>query len=661
MTVIDQIAGVNTSVVIKAPVRVASASNIVLSGLQTVDGEVLAAGDRVLAWGQTDAVENGVYDVSSNAWTRSLDFNGDADVVRGTKVLVLDGTYSQSEFYLTTDAPVIDTSEMTFTQLTLPDVATITALLTSIQADIATNASDIALRALINSEALTGTPTAPTPALDDISTKIATTEFVDSLLGAENAAPDDLNDVDKSGTYGVDSSTTQNKPLANGVLLHFERQGSSGVHLQVFLSRTTGSLGEIFVRSANANVWTAWVQSATQDYVETQFATTDKIAPAVIRPVTPGDLSLGRYGAIGTGSSSVDTQAWQDVCQDVFDAGGGIVRVPPGRFLIEAAGFTSTQDIGDAEGNGVTIQGAGDLNTVFETEGKLFDWETPTARDIALQMMGFSIHMATAGDNGTLVRATQVEGGLSSTSRVHVQNVSVRPASSVYETAYFDTAFLVNNVYWPKFVDCEITQPRGGAVTLATTQLGSACIDLDGCYGPEIYRIKAWGAARGLSYDVTANPGGEGGYIRDSVFVHNIVGAYVRSAGTEPALEISGSHFNNKDTGLHLIQKKLVDISKCLFYNVETSAYTDVLIDNCDIVNVDYSRFHFGGNTSRKHIHVTGGSTNSFFRHNIHNSDGTAHELDSGTDTIDIFRPWYGPEVDTQVNNLGATNVTITA
>lgn len=50
----------------------------------------------------------------------------------------------------------------------------------SVSGSISTINSSLALKAPINNPAFTGTPTAPTPAADDSSTKIATTAFVDA-------------------------------------------------------------------------------------------------------------------------------------------------------------------------------------------------------------------------------------------------------------------------------------------------------------------------------------------------------------------------------------------------------------------------------------------------------------------------------------------------
>lgn len=50
----------------KDPVRVASTANIAtLSGLLTIDGITLVAGDRVLLKDQTTASQNGIYTASS--------------------------------------------------------------------------------------------------------------------------------------------------------------------------------------------------------------------------------------------------------------------------------------------------------------------------------------------------------------------------------------------------------------------------------------------------------------------------------------------------------------------------------------------------------------------------------------------------------------------
>jgi hypothetical protein len=56
----------------KAPALTATSGNITLSGLQTINGVTVAAGDTVLVKDQTNAAQNGIYVASAGAWTYSV-------------------------------------------------------------------------------------------------------------------------------------------------------------------------------------------------------------------------------------------------------------------------------------------------------------------------------------------------------------------------------------------------------------------------------------------------------------------------------------------------------------------------------------------------------------------------------------------------------------
>ncbi len=107
----------NPDLAIKAPVRAATTgSGIALSGLQTVDGVALAAGDRVLVKDQTDATTNGLYNAATGPWTRTIDANNSSQFTTGTQVLVAAGTSNANgAFKLTTANPVVvGTSALTW-------------------------------------------------------------------------------------------------------------------------------------------------------------------------------------------------------------------------------------------------------------------------------------------------------------------------------------------------------------------------------------------------------------------------------------------------------------------------------------------------------------------------------------------------------------------
>jgi hypothetical protein len=120
---------VSEGIATKAPCRVATTGNITLSGEQTIDGIAAVADDRVLVRAQTDATENGIYDVSTGNWTRARDCDGAYDLVQGTKVfVVLGSTYARTEFYVDTTGPItVGDDEIEF-GVTYPGGASIPAL-----------------------------------------------------------------------------------------------------------------------------------------------------------------------------------------------------------------------------------------------------------------------------------------------------------------------------------------------------------------------------------------------------------------------------------------------------------------------------------------------------------------------------------------------------
>ncbi|MFC3802725.1 hypothetical protein [Cohnella sp. GCM10012308] len=99
-------------------VRVATTANITLSGLQTVDGIVLAAGDRVLVKNQTTGSQNGIYVAASGAWTRAADADSSAKVAAGISVYVRAGTVNGAKVFSLSNAGAVTlgTTALTFIQ-----------------------------------------------------------------------------------------------------------------------------------------------------------------------------------------------------------------------------------------------------------------------------------------------------------------------------------------------------------------------------------------------------------------------------------------------------------------------------------------------------------------------------------------------------------------
>lgn len=103
----DRRFGVNSGSAIKVPVKAASTANLTLSGEQTVDGVALVTGDRVLVKDQTNGVNNGIYVADTGVWTRTPDLDGTYDAVKGTLVLITDGTVNGGQTWkISTSNPI---------------------------------------------------------------------------------------------------------------------------------------------------------------------------------------------------------------------------------------------------------------------------------------------------------------------------------------------------------------------------------------------------------------------------------------------------------------------------------------------------------------------------------------------------------------------------
>ena len=103
---IDRFNGVVASKALKVPCAVATSTDIALSGNQLIDGVNVVTNDRVLVRAQTNAVENGIYNVLDNEWERAADWDGNRDVTQGTLVGAYDSVSAFTLYELTTPDPI---------------------------------------------------------------------------------------------------------------------------------------------------------------------------------------------------------------------------------------------------------------------------------------------------------------------------------------------------------------------------------------------------------------------------------------------------------------------------------------------------------------------------------------------------------------------------
>jgi hypothetical protein len=89
---------------VKASCLVATTVDIGLSGLLTVDGVTLSAGDRVLVKDQAAPAENGIYVVAASAWSRSADADAYAELVSAYTFIEEGSTYADTGWVCTSNA-----------------------------------------------------------------------------------------------------------------------------------------------------------------------------------------------------------------------------------------------------------------------------------------------------------------------------------------------------------------------------------------------------------------------------------------------------------------------------------------------------------------------------------------------------------------------------
>ena len=196
----------------KQSVRVATTTAIALAGLQTIDGVVLVAGDRVLVKDQAAGAENGIYVAAAAAWTRATDADSGTKLNAGALVPVEAGTVNADTIWmLKTDGAII------------------------------VGATPIAFQ-------WAGGLNAPTQPPGDNSAKIANTSFVQAaiaaLVASSPAALDTLNELAAALGNDANFATTVTNALAT-------KATQAGVQAQTWTAFTTSGATGAFALTPN--------------------------------------------------------------------------------------------------------------------------------------------------------------------------------------------------------------------------------------------------------------------------------------------------------------------------------------------------------------------------------------------------------------------------
>ncbi|WLG99722.1 phage tail protein [Pseudomonas beijingensis] len=349
----------------KQSVRVATTANIALTGLQTVDGISLLAGDRVLVKNQAASKDNGIYIVGVAAWQRAPDADSNAEVTSAMILSVEQGaTLADTRWQLVTDgAIVLGTTALTFQNITQGF-------------------------ATINSPAFQGNPTAPTPVVTDNDTSIATTAFVRNVLARYGIASygyvwnGNIDLINETGVYTFSDGSSGTRPknpttgadIPRGVFFHMERDNTLSA-LQVWESVNAG-VALTFKRSRLSNgVWTAWAQLWDELNTPKQANPLD---------LTPGAMLVPGSFGIGKAVVSTETNLNNYTVSGIYLVPeSGLVNIPPGwsatrryNLTVGLAGVGSrlTQTLM----SGMSGDAAGMAIRVCQENGVWTDWEEVT-------------------------------------------------------------------------------------------------------------------------------------------------------------------------------------------------------------------------------------------------------------------------------------------
>ncbi|WP_192358458.1 phage head spike fiber domain-containing protein [Mesorhizobium mediterraneum] len=108
----------------REPVRLATTANIILHGLQAIDGVPAEVGDRVLVKDQADQRQNGIYTVSEGEWFRAADARTARTLQKGTTVHIQVGSVNAGRvFEFSADEPVVGSDAITIPPFVPPDIA----------------------------------------------------------------------------------------------------------------------------------------------------------------------------------------------------------------------------------------------------------------------------------------------------------------------------------------------------------------------------------------------------------------------------------------------------------------------------------------------------------------------------------------------------------
>ena len=313
----------------KAAVLVATTADSGLSGLTTVDGITLQAGDRVLVKDNTDASENGIYIAASGVWARSSDFDGnpDGEVSSGNMIPIISGdTQYNTIWVLVTPNPItVGTTDLEFTLFSSPHELIAGTGIAILANTISVDGSSLAGNSIswtgntFNVDVASGTLATALGSKQDTITGAATT-ITDTDLTASRALVSD-----GSGKVAVSTITATELGYLSGTTANIQPQIDAKLATSVFNTFTGTTLPTNYYNKTEINVYTGATDTRLQGIegdISYISGVTDTKLPTAVFSAYTGTTAPNEIFLIHTGGTDLNTIAATAIEWDSEVVGG---------------------------------------------------------------------------------------------------------------------------------------------------------------------------------------------------------------------------------------------------------------------------------------------------------------------------------------------------
>jgi hypothetical protein len=325
----------------KHSVLVATTANIVLSGIQTVDGVLLAADSRVLVKDQAQAKDNGIYVVpAAGAWKRAQDADASVEVTPGLFVTVEKGTANgDSVWQLVTDAPIV----LGTTALTFEVVAGRTGIFAGTYRSLTV---DKLGRVIAGTNPTTLAGAGITDAISSTPQGVLTGAIAD-------VAKHDI---------GIYSGPTTDKPTTGGLYVRWKYPGANPLAFDLYAHMASGAdtFGFRRVGADGLYIWREVYHSGNFDPSSKADKSQLGTAAALTSTVSTTDSTPGRalrVGDFGWGAPTAVTATDANLIEasGIYSIGSGTLNVPAGagsgsmlfhmNYTVNTGNRTATQEV----------------------------------------------------------------------------------------------------------------------------------------------------------------------------------------------------------------------------------------------------------------------------------------------------------------------------